>query len=217
MIIDLDKMISTPSTSSGQTSPPQIALFGLSANPPANHHLLIVLRLIEIFGKVIVIPRGTDSNKPSTAETAPLQRKEMVKLAFSSLPNIEIDFYDLDNNIFTPTGMIDQKYKTLFPDLKIWHVIGGDLVKGGASGKSQIQTRWRKGKEIWNNLNWTVIDHPDFPIDPKDLPPNNTTIKMNRFSGRSTAVRERIRSGQPITGLVPIKVEEYIIKNNLYK
>lgn len=193
------------------------AIFGFSANPPGNHHLAIVNKLLEVFDKVILIPRGTDSDKPSIAETTPLQRKDMVRLTFENLIQAEIDFSDLDHDIYTPTWRIDHKYKKLFPDSEIWHAVGGDIVGGGISGNSEIQKKWRKGKEIWNNLNWVVINHPNFPINPKDLPPNNMVVKMGRFSGRSTAIRERIHFGQPITGLVPPKIEKYIIENNLYK
>lgn len=195
----------------------KIIIFGLSANPPANHHLLIVQKLIEIFGKVVIIPRGSNSDKPSTTTTTHDQRKEMVHLVFSGLPHIEIDFSDLDKNIFTPTWMIDQKYKTKFPDSEIWHAIGGDLIKDGAGGNSEIQTKWQKGSEIWTNLNWAVINHPGLPINPDDLPPKSMTIKMDSLEGRSTIIRNRLASGQSITDLVPPKVEKYIIKNNLYR
>jgi nicotinic acid mononucleotide adenylyltransferase len=82
---------------------PKLVIFGFSANPPANHHLAIVQELLKIFEKIIVIPRGTDQNKLSTTATTHNQRKDMVNLMFSDLPNIEIDFSDLDGNIFTPT------------------------------------------------------------------------------------------------------------------
>ncbi|OGN08950.1 MAG: hypothetical protein A3J46_05660 [Candidatus Yanofskybacteria bacterium RIFCSPHIGHO2_02_FULL_41_11] len=63
----------------GSIALPQIVIFGLSANPPGNNHLKIVRKLIRLFEKVIVIPRGTGLNKPSTLETTPRQRKEISK------------------------------------------------------------------------------------------------------------------------------------------
>ena len=194
-----------------------IIIFGFSANPPGDHHLYIVQKLTQLFRNVIVIPRGPDKNKPSIYETTPSQRKKMVRLAFSNIPNLEIDYRDLDNNIFTPTWAIDQKYKARFPNSEIWHAVGGDLVKGGANENSEIQKSWRKGKEIWRNLNWAVINHPAYPVDPLDLPPKNMIVKMESFSGRSTTIRDRIEANQPISDLVPPAVEKYIIKNNLYK
>lgn len=195
----------------------RVVIFGFSANPPANHHLAIIQELLRVFGKVIIIPRGTDQNKLSTAVTTHNQRKDMVNLMFSDLSNIEIDFSDLDGNIFTPTWKIDQKYKTKFPDLEIWHVAGGDLIKGGSKGNSEIQKRWQKGPEIWTNLNWATINNPDCPIDPEDLPPKNIIVKIGKLSGRSTTIRNKVAIGQPINDLVPPEVEEYIIKNGLYR
>jgi len=195
----------------------KMAIFGFSANPPANHHILIVRKLIRLFQKVVIIPRGTDSNKPSTFETTPLQRKEMVRLAFHNLPNAELDLSDLDENVFTPTWMLDKKYKAKFPNSEIWYVIGGDIVKDGSTNNSEIHKKWQKGSEILETLNWAIIDHPNYTINPPDLPPHNFLIKMDGFKGRSTTVRNRVISGQPINGLIPPEIEEYIKKNNLYK
>lgn len=195
----------------------KIALFGFSANPPAKHHTFIVKNILKLFGKVIIIPRGTDSNKPSTFETTSNQRKEMVNLVFSDIPNLDIDFNDLDNEKFTPTWALDQKYKRLFPDSEIWHVVGGDIVVGGQDGNSEIQKKWQKGEEIWEKLNWAIIDHPGFPINIADLPPKNFIIKMTEFKGRSTEIRNKMALNESITKLVTPKVREYIIKNNLYK
>lgn len=195
----------------------KIAIFGSSFNPPGSHHLAITRKLISSFGKVVIIPRGTAPNKPSIAETTLLQRKTMVKLAFSGLPEAEIDFFDLDNGTFTPTWMIDKKYKARFPDSEIWHVVGGDLIKGGADGNSEIQKKWQKGQEIWRQLNWVIIDHPGLPVKPEDLPPQKILLKMKKFDGRSTEIRKKVAANQSIGGLVPPEVGKYIIKNNLYK
>ena len=159
-----------------------IILFGLSANPPANHHIGIVRSLLEVSSKVIIIPSGTRKQKPSTSTTSPKDRKEMVSLAFGQVPNTEIDFYDLDNETFTPTWLLDKKYKDKFPDSKIWHAIGGDLVAGGKNGESEIQRIWQKGNEIWNQLNWIIIDHPLLPVNSEDLPPNGKIVEISGFS-----------------------------------
>src|SRR3989338_6153277 len=57
-----------------------IILFGLSANPPATHHIGIVRSLLEVSSKVIIIPSGTRKQKPSTSTTSPKDRKEMVEV-----------------------------------------------------------------------------------------------------------------------------------------
>ena len=195
----------------------KIVIFGFSANPPSNNHIAIVTKLTQLFERVVIIPRGTNSNKPSTFETTSLQRKEMVKLAFSGLSNTEIDFFDLNTNVFTPTWILDKKYKSKFPDSEIWHVVGGDIVKDGKNGNSQVQRTWNHGEEIWDNLNWAVINHLAFPVEKVDLPSHNVVIKMERFNGRSTDARNRVAAGLQIGDLVPPEIEEYIKENDLYK
>ncbi len=191
--------------------------FGASFNPPGNHHFLIARRLIEIFDKVIIVPCGIRSDKPSTAAAPPLGRKEMVRLAFGKIPSLEIDYYDLDNNTFTPTWILDVRLKAKYPEFEIWHMIGGDLVFMGRNGDSEIQRVWDKGREIWETLNWAVIDHPDYPIDPRDLPPKHCLVEMNSFFGRSTLIRRKAARSEPIGDLVPPEVEKYIVENGLYK
>lgn len=196
---------------------PRIGIFGSSLNPPGNHHIFIAKELAKFFDKTFIIPCGIRTDKPSTASASPANRKEMTKLAFSKIPDLEIDFYDLDNNIFTPTWFLDQKYRKLFLNYEIWNIVGGDIIEGGHERKSEIQRVWQKGEEIWKSLNWAIIDQPDCQIDARDLPPNNLLIKMGRFKGRSTKIRNNITAGLPITDLVPQKIEYYITKNNLYR
>ena len=195
----------------------KIAIFGFSANPPTKSHLAIFRKLMEIFDLVVVVPRGADSNKPSITEITSAQRKDMVKLVFPIEPKMDLDFYDLDNNIFTPTIILDEKYKTKFKNAEIWHVVGGDIVQGGANENSEIQKKWNKGKEIWKNLNWAVISHSGLPVATADLPPHSFFIEMPAFEGRSTTVRNRLALGQSVSNLIPPAVEKYIKEKGLYK
>lgn len=195
----------------------RIIIFGSSCNPLGNHHLNIIRSLVEIFGKVIVYPCGArPKQKPSTNLVSRWHKKNLVRLALSGQDGVDIDLHDLDFNEFTPTWLIDQRYRA-FSDIEVWHVIGGDLIKEGATGNSEIQTTWEKGKEIWQNLNWIVIDHPNCPIDPADLPPKSILIKIDKLSGRSSDIRERIQKGLSVTGLVPKEVEKYIVSQDLYR
>ena len=198
------------------TNKEKISIFGFSANPPANHHLSIIQGLTRVFDRVIVIPRGTSSNKTSTATTTTGQRMDMVKLIFSPFPDLKIDLNDLDNNIFTPTWMIDEKYKKLFPNSEVWHAVGGDLIEGGKDGNSEIQKIWQKGNEIWQSLNWAVIDHKAHPISKTDLPPKNLLVTIEKIGGRSTIIRNRVALDQSISEFVPQVIEKYIKQNDLY-
>ncbi|KKT81909.1 MAG: hypothetical protein A3B99_04475 [Candidatus Yanofskybacteria bacterium RIFCSPHIGHO2_02_FULL_44_12b] len=195
----------------------KIVIFGGALNPPANHHVAIVKKLAEAFDKVIIIPSGVRSEKPSTSVISPEHKKEMAKLAFQNIAGVKIDFYDLDNNIFTPHWMLNEKYRNQYPGAEIWFAVGGDIVVGGKTGDSEIQRLWQKGREIWNNLNYAVISPQDYPVSFEDLPPKNVVIGLDKLVGRSTLIRKRLAGNLPIDDLAPVPVVKYIKKHNLYR
>lgn len=200
-----------------QTQRPQIAIFGGSFSPPHFGHINIARKIADIFDKVIIVPCGIRGDKPSTGLISPQHRKEMILLTFKEIPNAEFDFYDLENNVFTPHYLLAERYARAYPDAKIWFVVGGDLISGGKDGNAEIQgSRWQKGKEIWEKLNFVVITHELCPIDSRDLPPNSQVIEVPGIIGRSSRIRALIAAGEPFDKFVVPEVHEYIRSNRLY-
>ncbi|MBI2449961.1 MAG: NAD(+) synthase [Candidatus Nealsonbacteria bacterium] len=203
--------------SQGKSPKQRVAIFGGSFNPPAMNHKFIVAELSRVFEKVVVVPCGIRTDKPSTTVASPQQRKVMAEMTFSGMPNVQLDFYDLEKNVFTPTYLLQERYAKLFPDSEIWIAVGEDLVAGGKEGNSEIQKSWKKGKEIWKNLKFVVVSQPNKRPNPQDLPPTNELIAIEIILGRSTELREKISKGQSIDGLVIPEVMRYIEEQKLYK
>ena len=115
----------------------KIAVFGGSFNPPALHHKKIAEVLAKQFDIVKVIPCGPRPDKETTNEIKAIHRAVMTDLAFGHIAdNIEIELFDLENSTFTTNYEFEQKYKK---EGEVWHVVGSDLVKGGAKSESEIQ------------------------------------------------------------------------------
>lgn len=204
------------SRNSTSSSLRKIVVFGGSFNPSAMHHKLIAEKLSEVFDLVLMAPCGTRNDKPSTTMANAGQRKTMAILTFHGTPKVELDFYDLENDVFTPTYLLQERYQKRFPDSEIWFAIGDDLVKGGHDGNSEIQKSWKKGKEIWRNLNFVVISQPDKMPNILDLPPSAEALIIEIILGRSTTLRERIAAGESIDGFVTPEVAQYIKNQGLY-
>ncbi|MBI3633727.1 MAG: NAD(+) synthase [Candidatus Vogelbacteria bacterium] len=194
----------------------KVVVYGGSFNPPLLHHCQIVKQLTQSFEKTFIVPCGNRVDKPSTSATSTIDRKELAKRAFEKIPNVEVDYGDLDNNRYSPAYLLDQIYKEEYPNKEVWHAIGGDLIEGGKDGKSQIQTRWKNGVEVWNKLNFAVIQRAEINFDPKDLPPNSIVIPSESLFGSSTLARKRISAGEEIEKIFLPKVWEYITKKELY-
>ena len=138
---------------------------------------------------------------------------------FADLPNVVLDTSDLDEGVFTPAWALDEKYKAVYPGVEIWHAVGAEAVAGGAEGKAEIQRLWKKGPEIWRELNFVVISRPGFRVSAADLPPKNEVVEIENFFGASTFIRTLLSTGRESeaqTALFP-PVYEYVRERGLYK
>lgn len=194
----------------------RIAILGGSFNPAGIHHRRIAEKLTEKFDKVIIVPCGMRVDKPSANTISHNDRKEIVKRGFAGLDRLEIDNYDLDKNTYTPTYLLDKRYREQYPQAQIWHVVGGDIIIGGRNHDSQIHRIWKRGPEIWHELNFCVIVRPGYPIESFDLPPSTELLELDNLYGSGTMIRDRFAEGDPIEDLVTPEVASYIKEHKLY-
>lgn len=194
----------------------RIAIFGGSFNPPGKHHVKIAEILSKNFDLVIVTPCGMRSDKPSANIIDPKHRGEMVKIAFKNLPKVQLDLFDLESDIYTPTYILQKHYEEKFKNAQIWHVVGGDIIHGGHNSNSEIHRIWHNGNDIWQNLNFAVINCQDFVVQKEDMPPSSELIEIDNLYGRGTLVRKRLNANEPIDDLVSAEVESYIYKHKIY-
>lgn len=198
----------------------RIAVYGGRFDPPGIHHQEIVKHLLSScdFDKVLITPCGFYPGKSPT--NTPIEHhKTMIKMAFSGFEDksVEFDFSDLDLQKFTPNCDLNDRYQKQFSNVEFWYVVGGDLVKNGGAGNSEIQRTWKNGLEVWQNLNFVVVSHPDYQVQQSDLPPSSYLTEINTLMmGRSSLIRKRIARKEPIDGLVAPEIVSYIEENRLY-
>ncbi|MBQ6500807.1 MAG: nicotinate-nucleotide adenylyltransferase [Mogibacterium sp.] len=111
--------------------------------------------------------------------------------------------------------------------LRHWdHLLDGELYFVlGFDSAVQIDT-WYKGEEILSNYPLITARRPDtdyvngikiIESFRRKYGANITVLEMAPVDDSSTQVRNLVKEGKPITGLVPPGVEEYIIEHRLYK
>jgi len=177
----------------------------------------IIKKLANEFDKVIVVPCGDSRpDKKSVREVDNLHRGKIAILAFSHIPGVELDLYDLNNNVYTPTYLLDERYTKKYPEAEIWHVVGSDLIIGGRDKNSEIQRVWQQGKDIWQNLRFYVIIRPGFNLTNEDFPPISKSYEIPEICGSGTMIREMIRNRKDARRFVNDSVLEYIYQNHLY-
>lgn len=196
-------------------APLEIAVFGGSFNPPGRHHQEIA-GMLTMFDKIVIVPCGARADKPS-ANIVPIEhRRVMALLAFPESERIKLDLHDFETGEYTPTYLLDRRYKELYPGSEIWHVIGEDIIAGGSKGESEIQRTWNRGPQIWETLNWAVLTRKGYGADKADLPPHHMLIEVEGVFGSGTLIRDRLKDGFAINDLVSPQVADYIYEHDLY-
>lgn len=193
--------------------PKSIAIFGGSFNPPGNHHATIAACLARSFDEVRVIPCGPRPDKPVTGSVPPVYRAALADLVFGGLPKVVVDLSDFERETFTRNHELQSRFE---PQGEVWHVVGADLIAGGARGESLIQRTWERGAELWQKANFAVLKRPGFVFDTRDLPPHAREIDL-LVEGASTEIRERLGRGQSVTGMLNARALAYIERYGLYR
>jgi len=192
----------------------RIAIFGGGFNPPGAHHRALIPIMLANFDAVLIVPSGDGRpDKPGIVRTPARDRLAMVNLDYGGIsPRVLVDDTDLTRGIYTRCWELQERYARFG---EIWHVVGTDLIMGGAEGKSEIHG-WYRGQEIWREFNFAVFSRPGHPYETEDLPPHHRLFQAVQ-DGSSTEIRRRVAAGESIKGLVSFEVEPYILARGLYR
>jgi len=191
-------------------------LFGGSLNPSGMHHLHMIETVQNLCtgdDLIVIVPCGMRPDKDTTNDIDPIHRAAMCVMTFAGMERVIIDLSDLESDEFTRTWDLEERYQRLYPNARIWHVIGGDLIKNGRIGNSDIH-KWHKGADLLNRSHFLIFPREE-ELDKDDLPYHHKVIET-KISGSSTQIRKRRMERQCIGDLVTPKVAGYIARWHLY-
>ncbi len=191
----------------------QIAIYGGSFNPPGLHHRATVEMLCRHFDEVVIVPCGPRPDKPVTNDVEPIHRAAMVDLNFHAIPKARVDLFDLESTTFTRTFDLDRRFKA---EGTLWHVVADEFVRRERNNESQIQREWTRGRELWQEVNFAILNRSGDPLDEAELPPHHRVFAIDR-DGSSLAIRNRVFHRQSIAELVVKEVDAYIRRHRLYQ
>ena len=185
----------------------RIGLLGLAANPPHNWHLQVAKLILrkKLVDAVWLVPCYSHPfNKP----LAPFKHRYAMALLMGNkeiqATNVEFRLKGRSYTIETVKALQKE-----YPCCDFFWIVGSDIVKSGSYKK------WKEWGEISSLVDFLAVSRPGFKI--KKIPSGFIAVKGKMSNISSTEIRERIRQGLPIDGLVPLKIKEYIEKHNLYK
>ncbi len=189
----------------------RIALFGGAFDPFGNHHLEVVNALLKcpFVDLVTVFPSGDRPDKPYI--TKGVHRGEMIRLACERLRRVQVDLSDITEGTYSRAWDLQMKFGKKY---EVLHVIGSDWLVPGEDGVVPVK-KWFKGNELWDNAQFLIVSRPGFEYGAIQTPTKSFTLKLEK-GGSSTEIRNLMKAGKCISGLVDPKVEKYIYENELY-
>lgn len=198
-----------------------IAILGGSFNPVHYGHLKMAEAAMESthFSKVLFIPTGTPYHKEQKDLLLFADRLKLLELAIEKYPDFDCSPIEgeRDGNSYTidtvrellrqnPTNSYSLLIGTdQFLTLRSWHKIEelGQLVDfyvANRNGEMEFSTFQKERKALEKEFSLHCIL---FPMPAIDL--------------SSTEIRNRLKAGKSIHGMLPKSVEEYILKKGFYR
>lgn len=207
----------------------RIGIMGGTFNPIHNGHLAIAEKAREQFllEKVLFMPSGVPYTK-DLREVLPVDmRCEMTAFAIADMPYFELsklEAEDAEQGKNTYTFETLQKLRCVDPEANYYFILGADSLYS-------IED-WKNPALIFENCTLlAAVRTEEVPATLKIKKrlnrqtlhlrkKYNARVEILEFAGidlSSTMIREKLRCGESVCGLLPEAVEDYIRQNHLYE
>jgi nicotinate-nucleotide adenylyltransferase len=190
---------------------PAIGILGGSFDPVHNAHLAMARTALSslALARVAWIPSGTPPHRGAPVAPAG-HRAAMVRLAIAGEPRFQLDERELRKR--SPAYTVET-----LEDLRKGLGAEADLVLlMGADQYEKLET-WHRWGELFDFARIAVFARPDHAIDTTRLDASQVAVvPMAPLDISSTAIRRRIAAGEPVRGMVPDAVLDYIENHRLY-
>lgn len=217
-----------------ETGRTRAALFGGTFDPFHTGHLRMAIELKEALGlaRVVLLPARRPPHKPQRPLSAPEHRLAMTAAGVSGVPGLLVS--DAEIRREGPSYSLDTVlgFREAEPDV-------GWIFALGADSFAEIST-WHRYRDLLAACDFALLPRRGTPPDP---PPPGVPVEKEephcyswkgvtyRLPGgrrlfcpsmpaldiSASAIREKVREGLCIRGLVPPEVERYIAGTGLYR
>ena len=185
-------------------------LLGGTFDPPHYGHIALAEAAMKELGldRIMFIPAHMPPHKNSAQVSSKSNRLAMLRLALEDHPAFEIS--DIEFERAGPSYTIDtiRRLKKRCPGEEFVFLLGTDNV-------AEMEG-WYQPERIFDEVMVAAVNRPGFA-------PEGRFVSMIRYFDMppldisSTMIRQKIKARRSVAGLLPPKVEKYIIENDLYK
>jgi nicotinate-nucleotide adenylyltransferase len=214
----------------------RIGLFGGTFNPIHAGHLHAATRARETFGlgEVLLVPSFFPPHKESRDLAPAADRLEMVRLAVRGRPGLAACPVEVEAGVTSYAVATVDKMRDRYPAARLFYIVGTDAF-------AEIET-WKDHRRLLEECQWIVLTRPGWPdAGPESVLGGRWAGRTRRLADgeapdedlflnariiiwdaaalaiSSSQVRETVRSGRSLAGLVPAAVEAYIRSRHLYQ
>ena len=188
----------------------RFGLFGGSFDPVHLGHLLVAQAALEELklDRLFFIPAAQSPFKPHNTPAPAADRLRLLRLALAGCPLFEVDTQETERGGVSFTIDTLREYQRRFPGAGLSYLIGADHVSS--------LPKWRGTEELARLAEFVVISRPGQAAVALPEPFRGRSLTGFPFGVSSSQIRERVKAGQPIEGLVAPAVAEAIRNSGLY-
>ena len=188
----------------------RLGLFGGSFDPVHVGHLLVAQAAMEEMrlDRLCFIPAAQSPFKPDSKPAAPAERLRLLRLALAGRDKYCIDEQEIGRGCPSYTIETVRDYRQRFPSSSLFYLIGADHIP--------LLPKWREAEQLASLVEFVIIPRPGEPPGRLVPPFRDHILRGFPLGVSSSQIRERIKSGLPVDGLVPTAVAEAIRNNRLY-
>jgi nicotinate-nucleotide adenylyltransferase len=195
----------------------RVGILGGAFNPPHIGHLVCAQEaLVQLeLDRVLFVPVGQPPHRELAEDPGAKARLEMVELAIADDERFVASRIELDREGPSYTSDTLASMRDEAPDDELFLILGGDQAAALAG--------WHEPERVLELATVAVVERVSWTR-------NAIAIKLSRLRGArrvryldmplmqvsSSAIRRRVRAGEPIRYLVPDGVASYIAANGLY-
>ncbi|MFQ5810380.1 MAG: nicotinate-nucleotide adenylyltransferase [Armatimonadota bacterium] len=183
-------------------------IFGGSFDPVHLGHLIVAgaaadrLRL----DRVHFVPAWTQPFKGGGHHASPEDRLAMLQAALHSDRRFVLDTREVARQGVSYTVDTLRELRAEFPDDELCLLVGADAARE--------MSAWHEADAILQLARIVVLTRPG--VGATEQVDTAETLEVPRVDISATAIRERVRRGEPIRQLVPSEVADYIEAHRLY-
>jgi nicotinate-nucleotide adenylyltransferase len=202
-----------PMKKSRKSQKKRIGVLGGTFDPIHMGHLVLaeqVKERLKLDG-IIFIPCFRSPHKTRQKLSPAKDRLHMIRLALQGNPSFSVSEIELKRKGVSYTIDTLRELRKLHPGSETYFLTGSDVV-------NELNT-WKDPEEIFRLVRMVIAIRPGFDQINREnrFVKKSIVVKITGLDISSSELRKRVKRGESIKYLVPVKVEQYIRKKRLYR